>query len=47
MTRFWNNLHQGQNILKPNNIKTFGSKKTNGHTQDRQNLLRPSMPEGG
>ena len=40
-TRVWNVLHLvlSQKIGKPNNSKVFGSKKTKGHKQDRQNQL--------
>jgi hypothetical protein len=32
---------------KPTYLDNFGSKKTKGITQDSQNLLRSSLPEGG
>jgi hypothetical protein len=38
---------QGQIIWKPNNIKVFVDKKTNGGKQDSQNRLRGPMSEEG
>jgi hypothetical protein len=37
---------QGQNIWKPNNLKSLGARKPKWPTQDRQNQLRSPMPEG-
>jgi hypothetical protein len=34
-------------IGKPNNLKVFATKKTEGPKQDSQNRRRPLMPEGG
>ena len=47
MTRFWNNLHQVQQIGNPYNLKIVGIKKTKGPKQDSQNLLRSPMSGGG
>jgi hypothetical protein len=38
---------QSQNILKPNDLKIFGSKFTKGHKHYSQTRLRSRMPEGG
>jgi hypothetical protein len=36
---------QSRKIGKPNNLKLFSSKETNGHKHDSQNLLTSPMPD--
>jgi hypothetical protein len=38
---------QNRKVGKSNNLKLFGSNKTKGHKQDRQNLIRSPMREEG